>query len=119
MTSIRYASRLQRLTAVLCMLAAIWMASPARAGAPADVGAEDIRSLWRAPADHPFRRALEEGAGFSFTYDGAHVGPSLPSSWKVESGGAETRFRHPSGLAVIRRTRVFPESSSRLTGHTH
>jgi alpha-galactosidase len=55
--------------------------------------------------------ALTEGLGFSFRYDGKKVGPARPEGWQVssEDDGRRTWFRHPSGLAVQRSVRVFPE----------
>ena len=73
-----------------------------------------LKALWRVKSAHEFHGALGPGIGFSFTYDGKGVGPGLPAEWRVaaESGGAQTWFRHPSGLTVVRQVRVFPESES-------
>jgi alpha-galactosidase len=63
---------------------------------------------------HPFRDVLKPGLGFSFAYDGKRVGPGRPEGWQISSraGGQELVLRHPSGLVVTRKTRVWPESEA-------
>lgn len=72
-------------------------------------GGEDLKSLWRVRGAHDFHAALRPGAGFSFSLDGKEAGRLEAAA---QSGGAETTFRHPSGLAVIRRARAFPDSDA-------
>jgi hypothetical protein len=43
--------------------------------------AESLKSFWPAAGPSSFREALEEGIGFSFTYEGQRVGPVLPGDW--------------------------------------
>ena len=95
-----------------CLLEAILgLASVWAAGATAEPDSASLKPLWMVQSGHPFPLALTEGLGFSFRYDGKKVGPGRPEGWRVSGGdeGRRTWFRHPSGLAVQRSVRVFPE----------
>jgi len=72
---------------------------------------EDLSSLWRAGARHQFRQAASPGIGFSLVYDGKPAGPAPLAGWQLEMAaeGAESSFRHPSGLTVLRQARAIPE----------
>jgi hypothetical protein len=90
---------------VLLALASCAASLPGQSAAPAD-----LKPLWSTRSAHIFREALRPDLGFSFTYDGKRVGPRLPADWKLsaEGGGAVT-LRHPSGLAVTRVVRTWPD----------
>lgn len=115
----------RRVLPLLCALAALAGAglSPGT-GVPAFPGAEGfgafagggqganrpgLDAAWRVQSSHPFRTALKKEIGFSFTFDGKEVGPDWPEGRETdgEAGGTETRFRHRSGLTVIRQARAF------------
>ncbi len=75
--------------------------------------AEDVKGCWPVRSDHPFHRALREGACFSFSYDGKRVGRAFSSEWQSSTqnvaGVTTTVFRHFSGLLVVREARSYPE----------
>ena len=70
-----------------------------------------LKSLWPTQSGHEFHQALKREIGFSFVYDGKEVGPGRPANWQVTTvrSGKETRFRHFSGLTVIREIRALRE----------
>ena len=67
-----------------------------------------VRQLLPVRSAHPFADGLKPDVGFSFTFDGKRTGPTLPADWKLTEG-AETTFRHTSGLTIVRTARAFPE----------
>ena len=73
----------------------------------------NLKSQWTAESAHPFHAALRDGIGFSFTYEGQPVGPTIPQGWQITARAAEgveqTTFRHPTGLTVIREARAYPD----------
>lgn len=75
-----------------------------------------IGSIWQVESPHLYRDGLLEGIGFSFTYDGKTIGPSVPEGWAIStrstSEGLETRLSHSSGLVAVRLVRSFPESEA-------
>lgn len=101
------------ITAWILLLMAPWFAHSEEAPEEARKEGVSIKSLWPSPTAPEVHALLEPGAGFSFVYDGRAAGPTFPSDWKMETRGPgacpETIFRHPSGLAAIRRCRTFPE----------
>mgnify|MGYP000868589028 CR=1 FL=1 len=72
--------------------------------------AESLKSFWPAAGPSSFREALEEGIGFSFTYEGQRACPVLPGDWTASTAGTTTTsYRHASGLVAVREVRVWPE----------
>ena len=73
----------------------------------------DIKLPWSAREPHVFYQALQEGIGFSFTFSGSRVGPTISEPWQVSAenrGGVQrTILRHPSGLTVMRDATPLPE----------
>lgn len=71
--------------------------------------AQNLKTAWPHSKDAAFPEAIEEGLGFSFTFDGQRVGPAIPDGWKLTADGATITLRHASGLVVVRESRVWPE----------
>lgn len=76
-----------------------------------------LKPVWQVRSPHVFQQALNAEAGFSFVYQGRRVSPASASDWQVSvrtsaGGDTETTFRHPSGLAAVRTSRVFPEAEA-------
>jgi len=71
-----------------------------------------LKPLWPTTKPLAFCQALDAtGAGFSFMFEGATVGPGIGNPWQVsgeKSGNIQiTTFRHPSGLVVVREATAF------------
>jgi alpha-galactosidase len=71
--------------------------------------AQSLKPVWPSSGKQLFREAFDDGLGFAFNCDGQRVGPALPAGWSADADGATARFRHPSGLVVIRESRAWPE----------
>ncbi|MDP4278768.1 MAG: hypothetical protein Q8914_14175, partial [Bacteroidota bacterium] len=73
-----------------------------------------LQPLWPAVSHLAFQKALDvSGVGFSFTFAGETVGPTISQSWRVSGekrGHSQiTTFRHSSGLTVRREVTAFPD----------
>jgi alpha-galactosidase len=99
-------------SAGLSGLVAPWQGGGVSRPAPAEGGAS-LKSHWLAKGSHLFHDVLEEGTGFSFSYQGQGPISTTSPRWQVSTqttaGSVETTFRHSSGLTAIRRVRAYPE----------
>ena len=70
-----------------------------------------LRDLWQVRPGNAFHEGIEEGAGFSFTFNGKKTGPQLFEKWETSTKSSDemvsTFFHHASGLLVIREARAF------------
>ena len=90
-------------------------------GPGASLGAQekpiDIKVRVENAASHAFWQALAHQPGFSFKYNGATIGPTLPAGWtthEVDLGGGRKQvvIQEPDGLQVIWQTTEYPEYKS-------
>ena len=77
----------------------------------------DIKVRVENAASHAFWQALAHQPGFSFKYNGATIGPTLPAGWtthEVDLGGGKKQvvIQEPDGLQVIWQTTEYPEYKS-------
>ena len=73
----------------------------------------DLKLGWPVQEPHAFHQALRAGAGFSFSFAGTQVGPTVDKEWRVstenQAGVQRTIFRHSTGLTVVREATPLPE----------
>jgi len=79
----------------------------------AEAAETSLKKNWDVQSPHLFHSALDEGFGFSFSYDGKPIGPATLPDWKITTRtlgrSRETTFRHPTGLTVIRHLELHAE----------
>ena len=106
----------RKILAVACFFALSFLGLRLARSADEEGPGANLKSHWAVRSEHPFHAALQEGIGFSFTYDGKPVGPTIPQGWQISAQTAEgleqTTFRHPTGLTVIREARAYPDAEA-------
>lgn len=71
------------------------------------IASADLRKVWQGQNER--REFVQEGAGFSFEYDGSVTGPIFSKVWRESESGTIVTLSHASGLLVTREVRALPE----------
>jgi len=82
-------------------------------GTPGGDNGSSLKPYWPTKGSRLFHDVLEEGAGFSFGYDGKRAVLTSSQGWNITTqttaGSVETLFHHTSGLTVVRQVKPYPE----------